>query len=207
MPPPATNPDASPTTRSTARTASRSALAFLAALAMAVTAACSEDKSSSPTADESVGSSRSTSTQPQMDSGSRDRIESSYRAAVREYLNTARDPNPEDGILSRHRSGRSLQRARDLLASFKTDGVLVHYPGNQPPTPTGIEVELHGSDAIVTACLVDTGVQVRAADGVVVNDRVVSQLTRSRMVRFRDTWKMDSQDGVAEWMDGLGCNR
>lgn len=86
-------------------------------------------------------------------------------------------------------------------------GVVVRYPENQPPIPTGIKVKIDGSDALVTACLVDTGVQVRAADGAIVNNRVVSQLTRTRMVRSGSTWKMQTQEGVAEWTDGLGCNR
>ena len=135
-------------------------------------------------------------------------VKAAYLAAVATYFEVARDPNPVDPALAKTRSGPSLKRAQELLAGFQKAGTRVEYVHDQPPVPVVSSVRVTGADrASLTFCVVDNGRQVRASDGVALDDTIETRRSTADLRKSGGTWRIHSQTNLQTWNDAQGCNR
>ncbi len=138
----------------------------------------------------------------------KEQVETAYLKAVSTYYEVARHPDPDNPALAATRSGPSLAKAWELLSGFRKNDIEVQYIDDKPPTPRIRGIAFVGQDrAFVTACLVDDARQVRASDGSVVNDAVVSRLDKADLRRQGSIWRMYGLEALNGWKDGHGCDR
>jgi hypothetical protein len=186
------------------------AVAFGAVLA--ATAACSSTSESKPPTADDTTTTRSTPKRTTTTSASpaktRVDVVKAYETAYAALATASGDPSAPQDSLTSHFEGQSLSFVKDELSRLAATGIRVMYPGNVPPVPSVTSVELSSpSDATAIVCLVDNGVQVRAATGEVVDDRVLSRATRGTLHLSFDGWKLSSAESTGDWNDGNGCDR
>jgi hypothetical protein len=185
---------------------------------LALAAACSStSESQPPTADDTTTSSaksRANTTVPIGTSPSgglaKKRIEvvRGYEAAYNTLAMASTNPAESRQSLPPYFQGESLTYAQGELDRLAEGGIRVTFPSDTPPVPSVTSVTFSSpTEAQVEVCLVDNGVQVRAATGEILDDQVVSRATRGTLKWSVERWKLASAESTGDWNDGNGCER
>lgn len=172
----------------------------------------SERKAASPNT--SVRSTTSTTVEPTTSTTTttpptpEQQVKAAYLAAMSALYRSGENPDPKDPSLAKTQTGPSLVKARQILAGFQRAGVHLEFVTGKPPVPTIDSIRFtSGTTAFATTCIVDDSRQVRASDGQVINDAVV---TRSSLAELRLTsgvWLLRSQVNLLSSRDGKGCGQ
>lgn len=187
--------------------------AFLLAVTFVPTLGCGDDDDErTPTTEP-----RSTSTSERASSTSttttapptpEEAAEAALLQAYEDLYAAAATADPDDPRLAETRSGPNLDLVRELLTERQRAGEIATFVDGQPPVPAITAVQVQDADTVlVTFCIVDNVRMVRAADESVVDDDVVSRLSRAEMVRTESDWRLETQDDLESWDDGEGCDR
>ena len=190
----------------------RGGAALLAAGVLLAATGCGHDsprKVAEPTtvavrSTSTVEPSTSTTTPPTQEH----QVKAAYLAAMAALFRSGQIPDPDNPSLAKTQVGPSLQKARQLLSSFKAAGIRLEFVDAEPPTPAVGRVHLTSrTSATANVCLVDNSRQVRVSDGRVMNDAVVSRSTLAELTMIDGVWLLRAQRMVQSWTDGKGCTR
>ena len=126
-----------------------------------------------------------------------------YRAALDEV--NRENPDPDDPLLAEYATGEALETVRAAAARNRDEGLVVAFPENSISEMWTESVSIDGDTATVRSCEVDDGLLLRAENGEVINDDVVTYLLEATLVREDSRWKVSKVVTEAKW-DGLaGC--
>jgi hypothetical protein len=124
----------------------------------------------------------------------------------------AAQAEPESEVLRRELDGFVIAPVADGMTDYldqlAQDGLEV-VGSDISPTYLDIfktTVVVANSSATFDACVVDSDIRVSRADGVVVDDDVVSSVQTYYLERSRDSWRVRAIDQLASWEDQVGCD-
>jgi hypothetical protein len=166
-------------------------------VALAGLAACGddgggEDSTASPTtatAPRATSAPDTTAPEPVSD-------EEAVLAAVQCYWDTiveANDPpDPDHPGFERCMTGAALERSRGITEHHRSLGETVRDPNGRTEQFHSTVSQVDGKSAEVTQCIVDDAIVMRASDGLVLNDKVISASMRLVLVKDETAWRVEN---------------
>ncbi|HEV2809125.1 MAG TPA: hypothetical protein VGV93_01840, partial [Acidimicrobiales bacterium] len=104
-----------------------------------------------------------------------------YRDALDEV--NRENPDPDDPLLAQYATGEALETVRAAATRNRDEGIVVAFPENSISEMWTESVSIDGDTATVRSCEVDDGLLLRADNGEVINDDVVTYLLGATLVR------------------------
>ena len=126
-----------------------------------------------------------------------------YREALDEV--NRENPDPDEPLLAQYATGEALETVRAAATRNRDEGVVVAFPENSISEMWTESVSIDGDTATVRSCEVDDGLLLRAENGEVINDDVVTYLLGATLVREESRWKVSKVVTEAKWDGVAGC--
>ena len=133
-------------------------------------------------------------------------VEAAYLAITARYYDRLADPTETGAPLEDDLVDSALAKVKDTLGELASIGERFTFTARGKPTPNIWRIEISGSSAVLTNCLIDDIVRI-GPDGGVLNDSTASSLLRTSLREVKGAWKVSDQKVVNKWQDGLGCDR
>jgi hypothetical protein len=124
-----------------------------------------------------------------------------YRAFWDATITANNPPNPNDPSLAASMTGELLSHLKDRIAQRGLVGEAVRLPHPSTSVVLDLDVTVSGSEAAITACVVDDAIVYDQASGRVLNDRVTSGRTEASAVLTPDGWRV-SWNGYLSEVEG-----
>ena len=124
----------------------------------------------------------------------------------RTWLAANDPPDPDHPDLEKYATGAALERMRQSIAENKAKGVRIVAGSTSTAEAhrATVLVQEHGN-ATVRDCSTDDLLQLRMADGAVVDDSVVTRLLTYELVLDGGTWKITSNEEEGQWDGRVQC--
>jgi hypothetical protein len=165
------------------------ATALVAAFTLSL-AACGgddgEDADDDPTATAPADDSTTTTTAPSVEA----EVEAAYLAYWEMAERLAQAPDPDDPEIDKRSIGRVRDELVDNLTTMRTQGQRIEFgPSNEHDV---VNVDIDGTAATVSDCVVDEGVQIDEASGERVDFPATPGLLEATMVSSEGGWIVES---------------
>lgn len=143
---------------------------------------------------------------PQPDpTGEKQAILEAIRGFDRLIAEANNPPNPTHPGFGTYATGRARDVAVKAAEENQREGVIIVFPPGSRNRIRYEVVSMDGTNAIVRSCDVDDGVVREQATGKVLNDRVVTRLLTTFLVRETGTWKVSTTQVDEKWEGVAGC--
>lgn len=132
-------------------------------------------------------------------------VADSYLAYLDAFERASEVPDPFWPALKETSTGPEFKEAFDQIQAWKVSGRVASYPGPASRHRRPEVVSVDGATAILRHCEVDDGQLKVQSTGEVVNDHVVTLMSRVTLVLEDDRWKVSETTVEQQWEGVTGC--
>lgn len=129
----------------------------------------------------------------------------SYLAYLDAFERASEIPDPFWPALKETSTGGEYKEAFDQLQAWKVSGRVAVYPGPASRHRRPEVVSVDGATAVLRHCEVDDGQVKVMSTGEVVNDHLVTLLSRVTLVLEDNRWKVSDTTVEQQWEGVAGC--
>lgn len=133
-----------------------------------------------------------------------EQVKAAYLRITKEYFTLIQQPDPTASVIDSNYVGAALKSVRDENSRYALNEWTVRFP-KEPPVPEILGVQVDGGEATISTCIVDDSQLVRASDGAIVDNDVVSKLFDATLRLVNGRWLLESQERIQSWPDAAGC--